>query len=366
MLKAPELDLSILIPAYNEEEVIAETVLEILSYFRSLDFTFEVLIVDNNSSDNTLKILKNLESQHQEVRAIQSAPRPGYGVAVKSGLEVYEGASVVIVMADGSETPEDIANLYELIRQGSDCGFGTRFRDADRTTGYPPFKLRLNRMGNFLVSKVAGFEYDDFTNGFKAYKRWVIDSMLPLAGEEFELTIEMALKAVMAKASIGVAPNSWRERDAGGSKFKVLRQCGRYLRVMGPVLLNGDGPAASLIRFLAVGATSSLAYLLVLSALVELVGFSTTLSSILAYVVGTIISYFGSAKFAFKGRLGGVTLARFLTVVGASFFVNATLAFSMERAGAHYLLVGLVIIVCVSAFNYVCHRTWTFRETSPT
>lgn len=363
MTVSDNVDLTILIPAYNEESVIEETIDNILSAFRQKDYSFDVLIVDNNSTDTTAEILSWLSKEHGEVNWIKSAPRPGYGVAVKSGLECFRGESVVIAMADGSESPEDIANLYQAIRDGADCGFGTRFAGGDRTSGYPPMKLRLNRLGNFVISKLVGRDYDDFTNGFKAYRRWVIDAMKPLKGEEFELTIEMSMKAVLSGAQIKIVENSWRERDAGGSKFDVLRQCARYIPLVFFTIAKSQSDAASLVRFLAVGATSSFIYLLVLSAMVEWAGASATVGAVVAYGVGTIVSYAGSARFAFQRRMTKDNFGRFLAVVGASFILNTTIAYILERSGVHYLIIGLVIIFVVSAFNFFSHRYWTFRPT---
>lgn len=355
-------DLTILIPAYNEEAVITDTIEAIIGFFRRQPYRFEVLVVDNNSNDKTANILEQLSHDMPELRWIKSEPRPGYGVAVKSGLDHYHGDAVVIAMADGSETPEDIARLYELVRNGADCGFGTRFAGGDRTSGYPPFKLRLNRLANAFLSTLTGFKYDDFTNGFKAYKRWVIDAIKPLKGEEFELTIEMAMKAIGAGAAINVVENTWRERDDGVSKFKILRQCTRYLTVIPGIMLSSDSPGAAFIRFLCVGLTSSAVYLAMLAIFVELADLSATLGSVLAYLFGTVVSYIGSAKFAFKNKISSANLARFLIVVGMSFVLNFLIAWFLERAGAHYLLIGGVIICIVSIFNFLCHRYWTFRQ----
>jgi len=353
--------LSIIIPAYNEEAVIGETVRRLVAHFRAAPHSFEILAVDNNSKDATAAVLTDLAATFPECRWIASPPRPGYGVAVRAGLDAYRGEAAVIVMADGSETPEDVAALYRLIENGADCGFGTRFRGEDRTAGYPKTKLRLNRLGNRLISTLIGYDYDDFTNGFKAYRRWVIDAMRPLRGEEFELTVEMAMKAVASGASIEVAANSWRERDAGGSKFKVARQSMRYLGVMPPILRASDSAFMAFVRFALVGATSSAVYLAVLSAMVELAGASATLGAVVAYLVGTVVSYVGSAKFAFQRSMTRRNLARFLAVVGASFALNTLIAYTLERAGVHYLLIGAAVILCVSAFNFLSHRFWTFR-----
>lgn len=356
-------DLTILIPAYNEEDVIEATTESVVAHFRKTEIDFEILIVNNNSTDFTEEVLRLLSELHGEVRWIQSAPRPGYGVAVRSGLADFRGDTVAIVMADGSESPEDIERLYRLIQDGADCGFGTRFADGARTQGYPGLKLVLNRLGNRAISFATGFAYDDFTNGFKAYRRWVIDAMQPLRGEEFELTVEMSVKAVNAGAKIAIAPNRWKERDDGVSKFKVLRQCRRYLAALAASLLQSDSTASTFLRFLAVGSSSSVTYLAVLTILVEALDASIMLAATFSYIVGAIVSYLGSALFAFRKPLSGSGLAKFLVVIVAAFILNIVLTYILDAAGLHYLLIGMVIVVTASVFNFFSHRFWTFRTT---
>lgn len=355
-------NLTILIPAYNEEAVIEGTVRTISEFFRRKEVAFEVLVVDNNSQDRTAEILTRLTHEITELRWIKSPPFPGYGVAVRAGLDEYSGDIVVIVMADGSETPEDIFMLYDLVNKGADCGFGTRFSGEDRTNGYPFFKRYANRAGNHLLSLLVGDEYDDFTNGFKAYRRSVIDRIQPLKGDEFELTVEMAMKAFLSGANIEVATNSWKDREGGESKFKLVRQSARYMRVVCEILATGQSNAATMVRFLGVGFVSSMVYLAVLSLMVELAEVSVTVGVAFSYVIGTVVSYLGSALFAFQKSLTGTSAFRFLIVVGISFLLNISIAYALDMANVHYFIVGLIIIATVSMFNFFSHRYWTFQK----
>ena len=81
----------------------------------------------------------------------------------------------------------------------------------------------VNRVANWLLSLIVGGKYRDFTNGFKCYRREVIADMQPLITGQFNITIEMSLKAVMGGWRYAVIPNDWRQRDAGQSSFKIFK-----------------------------------------------------------------------------------------------------------------------------------------------
>lgn len=222
-------DLSIVIPCYNEQDVVEKTVNDLISYFSAQKLSYEILCVNNASKDGTEEVLKKLCRQSPLVRYVNTTQIPGYGVAVRWGLEHYSGRSVVIAMADGAESPADVYGLYKKIDEGYDCAFGSRFQGGVTVEGYPPFKMFLNRLGNFLISKVTGNSYNDFTNGFKCYRREVIDLMRPFNSQYFNLTVEMSMGAVLNGARFAVVPNSWKDRDGGVSKFAVLNQSKMYL-----------------------------------------------------------------------------------------------------------------------------------------
>lgn len=222
-------DLSILIPCYNEEASIADTVGVLVSAMDADGLSYEILCVNNASKDSTESVLQGLANQFPHVRYVNTPPLAGYGVAVRWGLNHYAGKAVVIVMADGSESAADILRFAKKIAEGYDCAFGSRFMPESVVDGYPKFKLFLNRLGNKLIGWCVGSDYDDFTNGFKCYRREVIDAIQPLYGEKFNLTIEMSINAAATKPRIAIVANSWRDRSEGTSKFDVLGQSSLYL-----------------------------------------------------------------------------------------------------------------------------------------
>lgn len=221
--------LSVVIPAYNEGETLTATVSALLAALRGAGVRSELVIVNDGSSDNTAAVIEALQTAYPEVKGVYNAPRHGYGYAVRRGIEHASGGVIAIAMADGSDTPADLLRYLELIRQGHDCAFGSRFGGGATVENYPRLKLLVNRVGNFIMARLARSRYDDFTNGFKAYRREVVQRMLPLHSGQFNLTVEMSMKAVRSGARFAVTANDWKQREAGASSFNVLRQSLLYL-----------------------------------------------------------------------------------------------------------------------------------------
>ena len=159
--------------------------------------------------------------------------RAASGVVTENACpyETVDGAAV-IVMADGSDSPHDIATYYGVLSEGYDCAFGSRFVRGSRVIDYPKPKLALNRLVNVCIRMLFRHGYNDTTNAFKAYRREAIDTCHPLFSNHFNLTVELPLKAVVRGHSYKVVPISWTNRKEGVSKLKLQEMGSRYLFVV--------------------------------------------------------------------------------------------------------------------------------------
>jgi dolichol-phosphate mannosyltransferase len=224
--------LSIVIPAHNEEGHIAETVRAIYSALTAAEITHEILVINDNSSDRTEEILKQLQIEIPSLRYINNAPPNGFGFAVRCGLAEFRGDVVAIMMADLSDSPADLVCFYRKLQEGYDCVFGSRFMRGGKTVDYPLFKLALNRLGNLFIQALFFRGYNDTTNAFKMYRRKVIAGIQPLLAFHFNLTVELPLKAMVREYKYAVVPNSWLNRKEGVSKFKIKEAGSRYLFII--------------------------------------------------------------------------------------------------------------------------------------
>jgi dolichol-phosphate mannosyltransferase len=227
-LDGPGVKLSVVIPARDEEGSIAATVNGLVAALEAEGISYEILVVDDASSDRTREVVEGLAESNPAVRYLRSHYPRGFGYTVRSGLERFTGDAVAIVMADGSDDPSDLVRYHRLLEEGYDCAFGSRFMRGAVVEDYPRLKLTINRIANLGVRALFRHGYNDTTNAFKAYKREVIETVQPLLSNHFNLTVELPLKAIVRGHSFGVVPISWRNRTSGASKLKLQEMGSRY------------------------------------------------------------------------------------------------------------------------------------------
>lgn len=225
--------LSIVIPAYNEEESIAETIDQIEEALLKVNINHEILIVNDNSKDGTLAVLEMLAKKYPAVKYETNGGCNGFGYAVRYGLERFTGDCVAIMMADLSDSPYDLIRYYTRMVEGNyDCVFGSRFIKGGKVIDYPWLKKIINRIANFIIRLTMGIKYNDTTNAFKLYKREVIEGVKPILSPHFNLTIEIPLKAIIRGYTYTVVPNSWTNRKYGVSKLKIKEMGSRYFFIL--------------------------------------------------------------------------------------------------------------------------------------
>jgi dolichol-phosphate mannosyltransferase len=225
--------LSIVIPAYNEEESITETIDQIEEAFAKVNIDREIFIVNDNSKDGTLAVLEQLAVKYPSVKYETNLGPNGFGYAVRYGLERFSGDCVAVMMADLSDSPYDLIRFYTKMQEGGyDCVFGSRFIKGGKVIDYPIVKKVVNRIANMIIRMVMGIKYNDTTNAFKLYKREVIDGVKPILSPHFNLTIELPLKAIIRGYSYAVVPNSWTNRKYGVSKHNINHMGTRYFFIL--------------------------------------------------------------------------------------------------------------------------------------
>jgi dolichol-phosphate mannosyltransferase len=220
--------LSVVIPAHNEEGCISAIIANLIKTLEAKRIEREIIVVNDNSTDNTPGVLEQLKRNHKEVKVINAPPPRGFGRAIRKGLENITGDMVVTFMADGSDDAEDVVRYYNKIQEGFDCVFGSRFIKGSQTTGYPKIKFILNRMGNILIQLLFWIKYNDVSNAFKAYRTEVIRAVQPLVSQYFNITVEIPLKAIVRGFSFAVVPINWNGRVSGVSKYRIGELSKKY------------------------------------------------------------------------------------------------------------------------------------------
>ena len=222
--------LSIIIPARNEAPLIVSTITRLRDYLDKVGISdLEILVVNDGSTDKTYEVVLAEHRKDERIRVVTNTGRNGFGRAVAFGLGHFTGDAVVIYMADASDTPQDVARYYTILRDEADCAFGSRFMRQSSVTGYPRFKLVINRIANSVIQAMFHLRYNDVTNAFKGYRRNVIEGCMPFISPHFNLTIEIPLKAIVRGYSYRVTPIGWHNREVGTSSLILKEQGSRYL-----------------------------------------------------------------------------------------------------------------------------------------
>ncbi len=224
--------LSVVVPAHNEEDGLYGTVAKIIAPLEREAISYEILIINDNSSDGTALVCNQLCQDFRGVRYVNNSPPNGFGFAVRRGLAEFTGDAVAIVMADASDDPEDLVAGYRALFGGYDCVFGSRFIKGGRVVDYPMHKLLVNRMANWFIKLIFRMRYNDTTNAFKIYRREVIEGVQPILSHHFNLTVELPLKAIVRGYSYTVIPMRWYNRTTGISKLKIKEMGSRYLFIV--------------------------------------------------------------------------------------------------------------------------------------
>jgi glycosyltransferase involved in cell wall biosynthesis len=226
--------LSVIIPAYNEEQGIAEIVNRVLAIKPDLSTVgikdLELLVVDDGSHDCTAQIASNIEG----VRLISHPKNRGYGAALKTGFSNAKGELIGFLDADGTYPPEYFPRLCQAILAGQDLVIGSRMAGAESEM---PF---TRRVGNLffagLLSLIGPQHVTDSASGMRVFKREVMELVYPLP-DGLNLTPVMSARALHEDIRMGEIPIPYSER-LGRSKLSVVRDGKIFLQSIVWTVLN--------------------------------------------------------------------------------------------------------------------------------
>jgi len=233
------LKLAIIIPTFQEEANIQNMVLNTSVFLDENHIDYEIIIVDDHSSDSTRNIISTLSKQNDRIKLFLNNKKKGFGNSIVMGLDKTKAELITIMMADNSDSLNDLKSYYDIMNSemNLDCVFGDRWRNKS-IKNYPVLKKILNRAGNKFIAKLFNVKYYDFTNSFKIYKRSSLLKIYPILSNHFSITVELPLKMITRKFNYKIIDNSWENREHGVSKMRIFNSVVTYLIIITYCLID--------------------------------------------------------------------------------------------------------------------------------
>lgn len=208
------MDVSIVIPLFNEADSLKELTKRIIEQFQSIKKESEIVFIDDGSTDNSYEVLKSLQTEHQEIHIIQFNRNFGKSAALSEGFKMATGDIVITMDADLQDDPAEIPKLIAQIETGYDLVSGWKKKRKDPITKTIPSKLF-----NFFTRQLTGIKIHDFNCGLKAYRQQVIKA-IPVYGE---LHRYLPVLAHWLGFRVGELVVTHHARKHGYSKFGLKR-----------------------------------------------------------------------------------------------------------------------------------------------
>lgn len=229
------MNISVIIPLYNEDESLQKLHDWIASVMDKNNFSYEIIFINDGSTDNSWKVIEDLQSKSSKVKGIKFRNNYGKSPALYCGFKAAEGDVVITMDADLQDSPDEIPSLYKMImEEGYDLVSGwKKVRHDSKLMKNLPSKLY-----NSTARKVTGLKLHDMNCGLKAYKKDVIKN-IEVFGEMHRYIPYLAKNAGFTK--IGEKVVEHRKREFGSSKFGLNRFVNGYLDLMTLYFLSKFG-----------------------------------------------------------------------------------------------------------------------------
>lgn len=210
------IQISVIVPAYNEDESLPELCDWISKVMNAHQFTYEIILIDDGSSDNTWEVIRSLSLQNSYIKGISFNRNYGKSAALQTGFRAAKGEVVITMDADMQDSPDEIPELYKMIKeQNYDLVSGWKKKRFD-----PLSKTIPTKIFNGVTRKISGIQLHDFNCGLKAYKLKVVKN-IEVYGEMHRYIPVIAKWAGFKK--IGEKVVEHRARKYGVTKFGLER-----------------------------------------------------------------------------------------------------------------------------------------------
>ena len=380
LLKTGKVQLSIVLPTYNESQNIAR-MLDSIAETLDADAAAEIIVVDDNSPDGTGDIAsrhaENINNKKLHIQVIRRPDKQGLSSAILVGVQLATGDIVVVMDGDFSHPPHAIPKMVEELQMSKcDIVVASRYVEGGAVIGWP-FKRRLMSKGATKIAQVGlGIEVNDPMSGFFAFRRNIIDG-INFDAIGYKMLLEILVKAKSAR--VKELPYTFINRSAGASKlnssvmYDYFRGVWKLYRYGRPV---AQGERRASVRFLSkagrfytIGATGILVNYAVSTLLGNLLPGLWYLSAALAGITFSITSnFFLNKLWTFEDRDFALnkTLMQFGLFAGFSTpgaIIQLIMLYLLHGSQQISYPIALILAVTAAAVgNFLLNKKWTFKE----
>jgi len=218
------MDLSIIIPMFNEAENAEHTFSRVKESLASFTEDYEIIAINDGSIDNTLQVLERIASLNKKIKIVSYPRNIGRGMALRKGFQESKGEIVVSIDADLSYDPRYIIDLVEALKEEPQMDFvlGSPYMPGGGVQDVPWLRLWISKLGNRILRFAMPNRIYTSTGIFRAYRRKVIDS-LELESDGKEIHLEILSKALALGFRVKEVPAVLSSRRKGKSKFKFKK-----------------------------------------------------------------------------------------------------------------------------------------------
>jgi len=237
------IELSIVVPMYNEQDNVAETHRKIHEVIDKLNIPWELIFVNDGSIDNTLSVAQEIAQNDSVLKIVSYVPNRGRGYALRQGFTAANGEYILSIDFDLSYDADHLVRMYKYLKDHpeSDVVLGSAYMEGGEVIGVPKFRLFISKLGNLLLRLAFPWHIHTITCVLRGYKKEVLKS-LALVADGKEIHLETLSKVLDLGYKVAEIPATLTARQKGTSKFKFKKTSLTHLAFLffeKPIVLFG-------------------------------------------------------------------------------------------------------------------------------
>ncbi len=362
-------DLSIVIPTYNEAETIQTTIQKISHIIRNSNVPFEIIVVDDSSTDETQQLVIDMIARRYPVVLVTRIKDPGLSQSVMAGIERAQGSVVVVTDADGSHDFKLIPKLYSEIKSGgADIVIGSRYMPGGGIKDWP-VKRRVISWGATTLSRILFPQISDPVSGFFGIKRDLVLHTPSIKPRGYKILLEFLGKCRWH--TFKELPYVFQNRKRGNSKLKAAIMADFLKQIINISLFPGRAwdELRKIINFGIVGLVGVAVNMVCLSIFKEVFSVPLIYASFLSIEISILTNFLMNDKWTFHGLKCEKSFLHkmfsYNSICIGSMLINVATLMTLTFIGINYLIANVIGIGIGYIWNFLMNRRITWVENSP-